>query len=120
MRSPTKKNAWVCNVITESWNLNNRRIMIPTGSLKEAGFNLDNQYYVSEQWAKYGTFTITQDGSRTDISKGYSPSIMPNGYKFIRFNLKPFTKKMEKDFSRVVVEAHSIDKEIWVTPLFEA
>ena len=121
MRTPTKKNAWVCNVMVETWNPNNRRIVIPTAAVQEAGLNLDNDYFVGGSFAKHGVFTVTQDPNRHEfVSKAYKPTTQKTGQKFVKVNLSTFTKHFKKDFSKVVIETDPANREINLTPLFNA
>lgn len=119
-RTSKKLNARICDVINDVALAGAmKRIVIPSDAGKEAKWNFDNQFYVIDNLKYDGYLTLTQDGSRSDISKKYKIyEITKNGHQTIQFNLKPFTKNINNNFQRVVIEVDSEKKEIKVSPIF--
>lgn len=112
----SKKNAWIIDIANDFANESLRRVTIPREALEEAGWNLENCFYIVNQLKPYGCIVLTQDGSRKDIDRTYSISKC-NGYPVVQVNFNPIDELKEKRFYRVAVEVDFEEREIWLTPL---
>jgi hypothetical protein len=116
MKRATKKNAWVVELSNDVAQESMKRITIPREALNEAGWNLDNCFYIANYFDVYGWIELTQDGRRNDIDKTYAISKC-NGYPVVQVNFNPFEKLRNANFYRVLIEVDPEEGVIYASPL---
>ena len=116
MKRVTKKNAWVVERYNDVAQESLRRITIPREALKEAGWNLDNCFYIADYIEDFGMIELTQDGRRNDVGKSHAIS-KSKGHPLVQVNFSPFKKLRDADFYSVVVEVDPEYGVIFATPM---